>query len=93
MKSILDPSFAYTQSLDTDIRKTFERVWREMGERDAPHAGAQVDRDNVWLECDGDLVAASSVKTLGIRKSALGVEMLQFLCPHCRGAHESLRFR
>jgi hypothetical protein len=30
MKSILDPSFRYTQSVDTDLRKTFARVRREM---------------------------------------------------------------
>lgn len=30
MKSILDPSFCYTPSLYTDVRKTFERVRREL---------------------------------------------------------------
>lgn len=29
-KSILDPSFRYTSSSSTDIRKTFARVRREM---------------------------------------------------------------
>jgi len=29
MKSILDPSFRYTPSHATDLRKTFERVRRE----------------------------------------------------------------
>ena len=29
MKSILDPSFRYTKSVETDIRKTFARVRRE----------------------------------------------------------------
>jgi len=29
MKSILDPSFRYTKSADTDLRKTFARVRRE----------------------------------------------------------------
>lgn len=33
MKSILDPSFRYTKSVDTDIRKTFARVRRELGLR------------------------------------------------------------
>ena len=31
MKSILDPDFEYTPSVETDIRTTFERVWRELG--------------------------------------------------------------
>lgn len=29
MKSILDPSFRYTNSVETDLRKTFARVRRE----------------------------------------------------------------
>jgi hypothetical protein len=29
MKSILDPSFRYTRSVDTDLRKTFARIRRE----------------------------------------------------------------
>jgi hypothetical protein len=30
MKSILDPSFPYTNSVETDVRKTFARVRREL---------------------------------------------------------------
>jgi hypothetical protein len=30
MKSILDPSFRYTKSAETDLRKTFARVRREV---------------------------------------------------------------
>jgi len=29
MKSILDDSFRYTRSIDTDLRKTFARIRRE----------------------------------------------------------------
>ena len=29
MKSILDPSFRYTPSFETDVRKTFEGIRRE----------------------------------------------------------------
>ena len=35
MKSILDPSFRYTSSLHTDVRKTFQRIRREQ-QRDTP---------------------------------------------------------
>jgi hypothetical protein len=31
MKSIFDSSFKYTNSFDTDVRKTFDRVRREQG--------------------------------------------------------------
>jgi|KBSMisStandDraft_5_1062788.scaffolds.fasta_scaffold2670183_1 hypothetical protein len=30
MKSILDPSFRYTPSINTDIRKTFARIRRDL---------------------------------------------------------------
>lgn len=37
MKSILDPSFRYTQSVKTDLRKTFARIRRELRkEQQAP---------------------------------------------------------
>src|SRR5215813_440892 len=35
MKSILDPSFRYTKSVETDLRKTFARVRREMRRQQA----------------------------------------------------------
>jgi hypothetical protein len=37
MKSILDPDFEYTPSVETDIRATFERVRRELRTRDQSH--------------------------------------------------------
>lgn len=30
MKSILDPTFRYTPSFDTDLRRTFARIRREL---------------------------------------------------------------
>ena len=92
MKSILDPSFDYTPSVSTDIRKTFERVWRELDERDGSGPDTDIDRNGVWLECNGDLVDSASVKIVGVRRSGLGVQMVEFVCPRCRGRHESLRF-
>ena len=40
MESILDPAFRYTSSANTDIRKTFARVRREM-RRQPPSNGPQ----------------------------------------------------
>ena len=42
MKSILDDSFRYTSSADTDIRKTFARIRREQRQQ----ARAQADGEN-----------------------------------------------
>ena len=46
MKSILDPSFRYTSSLNTDLRKTFERIRREL-QRDAARGVVRIDGSNV----------------------------------------------
>ena len=92
MKSILDPDFEYTPSVATDIRATFERVWRELDTRDQSHTSSGDDCNSVWLECNGELVDCTSVDVLGVRRSGLGVEMLEFICPCCDRRHESLRF-
>jgi hypothetical protein len=47
MKSILDPTFRYTPSLQTDVRKTFARIRRELQERDAKAGDAADSRGNV----------------------------------------------
>jgi hypothetical protein len=39
MKSLLDPSFRYTKSINTDIRKTFARIRREQQKQVRAHAG------------------------------------------------------
>ncbi|HEV8255810.1 MAG TPA: hypothetical protein VGR42_02440 [Casimicrobiaceae bacterium] len=47
MKSILDPTFRYTPSVQTDVRKTFARIRREMRAQDAK-AGIEAEtRANV----------------------------------------------
>jgi len=37
MKSILDPSFRYTMSVETDLRKTFARIRREQQKQARAH--------------------------------------------------------
>ena len=90
MKSLLDPSFDYAPSDSTDIHRTFERVWRELGEREIEDE--EVRGNSLWLECNGDLVDAASVLVVGKRASKLGVEMVHFVCPRCKQRHESLTF-
>ncbi len=93
MKSILDPDFEYTPSVETDIRATFERVWRELDTRDQSHMSSGEDCNSVLLECNGDLVDSCSVTVLRVRKSSLSSEILEFVCPRCKQRHESLQFR
>ena len=40
MKSILDPSFRYTKSVETDLRKTFARARREIRRQQQEQAAA-----------------------------------------------------
>ena len=93
MQSILDPDFEYTPSVETDIRATFERVWRELDTRDPSDTSSGDDCNSVWLECNGELVDSCSVKVLRVRKFSRGSEMLEFVCPRCKQRHESLQFR
>ena len=41
MKSILDPSFRYTSSVETDLRKTFARIRREQRKQVQPQPDVQ----------------------------------------------------
>jgi len=93
MKSILDPDFEYTPSVETDIRATFERAWRELDTRDQSQTSSGDDCNSLLLECNGELVDSCSVKVLRVRKFSLGFEMLEFVCPRCKQRHESLQFR
>jgi len=48
MKSILDPSFRYTSSVNTDLAKTFARVRRELKQvARAPAFEADASANNV----------------------------------------------
>ena len=42
MKSILDPSFRYTKSVETDLRKTFARIRRELRKQSQPPTATEV---------------------------------------------------
>jgi hypothetical protein len=46
VKSILDRSFRYTNSVETDLRKTFARIRREQRTREQAAAAAQADSLN-----------------------------------------------
>ena len=47
MKSILDPTFRYTPSVQTDVRKTFARIRRELRAQEARPAAETEARANV----------------------------------------------
>lgn len=47
MKSILDPSFRYTPSAGTDLKKTFARIRRELLKQAPPESDDAEVRTNV----------------------------------------------
>jgi hypothetical protein len=47
MKSILDPTFRYTPSVETDVTKTFARIRRELCAQDAKAVADDPNRTNV----------------------------------------------
>ena len=47
MKSILDPSFRYTKSVETDLRKTFARIRRERRKQEQAQVSGDNDARNV----------------------------------------------
>ena len=47
MKSILDPSFRYTPSAGTDLRKTFARIRREQQKQDQTGRSGAEAKTNV----------------------------------------------
>ena len=93
MKSTLDPDSEHTPNVEADMRATFERVWRELDTRTESPTRTGEDCNSIWLECNDELVDSCSVKVLRARKSSLGFEMIEFVCPRCKQRHESLQFR
>jgi hypothetical protein len=55
MKHILDSSFRYKPSFDTDVRKTFEKVRRQQQSQ---------ERDNAKTESDAKASTVTRVKVL-----------------------------
>ena len=49
MKSILDPTFRYTSSVETDLKKTFARVRREQRRTTVEVKTKDCDRPNIQL--------------------------------------------
>ncbi len=59
MKSILDPSFRYTPSVSTDLKKTFARI-RRMERETQAQAGAQNDASSKVVRIDVPRKVAAS---------------------------------
>ena len=60
MKSILDPTFRYTPSVETDVRKTFARIRRQLRAQDAKAVADASNRSNVLALSRRDPQAATA---------------------------------
>ena len=58
MKSILDHSFRYTRSIDTDLRKTFARIRREQRQQARAHDENENPRKVIPIRQRGPAVAS-----------------------------------
>jgi hypothetical protein len=83
MKSILDPSFHYTSSGQTDIRKTFERVWRELRVREGPERTSVPEHNRPRRGRNGEALNVGWFDAVVIRESAPGIEVITCV-PLCR---------
>lgn len=79
--------------LESDLRTTFERLWREVDEREKRDAKSGLVHHMVRLDCTGELVDIGSVGLVGLRGAALGAVLIEFVCPGCDELHRSRRFR
>ncbi len=78
MKSILDRSFRYTPSVETDLKKTFARIRRKQRDKDHDHAnaGAAVKTKVLLMDqlkkASGTVGAAPYVRSLESRSQDRG---------------------
>ena len=72
---------------------TFERLWRELDEREKAQPNPDLWHTTVWLECSGEFLELELVDATSARDSELGIELAEFDCPRCGVRHQSLRFR
>jgi hypothetical protein len=79
MKSILDPSFHYTPSAETDVRKTFARIWRELRAREKLQASAGPPGNTAREDHDRELEDQPPVDTVAVHESVPGISLVTFV--------------
>ena len=92
-ETISDLSFQDTSTLESDPTTSFEKLWREVEEREKREVNADLAHHTVRLACSGELVDIGSIGLAVSRESALGAVLIEFVCPRCDELHESRLFR
>jgi hypothetical protein len=74
MKSILDPSFRYTSSVQTDVRKTFARIRRELREREQSKSTYNADGKLTVLAMHRRQAEGETSGAIGNTSSSVGAK-------------------
>jgi hypothetical protein len=93
MKPTRNRAFASTPDLQIDLEKNFDSIWQELEKRERAQPDAANVPSKLRLECNGELVDIGWVDGIALVDAALSLQLIQFLCPRCGRAHQSLRFR
>jgi hypothetical protein len=88
----MKPKGYQTSTLESDPTTSFEKLWREVEEREKREVNSDLAHRRVRLACSGELVDIGSVGLAGPRESALGAVPIEFVCPRCAEVHESRLF-
>ena len=76
MKSILDPSFQYIPSGQTDVRKTFARIWRELRTRDKSELPSSPAHASACTERRETSVRIAPLDVVMVREAAPGMDLV-----------------
>ena len=92
MTPLHDLSIQDTSTLESDPMSSFEKLWREVEEREKREVNSDLTHHMVRLDCNGELLDIGSVGLIGPPESALEAVLIEFVCPRCDELHESRWF-
>ncbi len=76
MKSILDPSFQYIPSGQTDVRKTFARIWRELRAREKSELVSEPTHGSACTERRQTSIRIAPLDVMMVREAAPGMDLV-----------------
>ena len=82
-----------TSNVESDLGFSFEKLWRELDERERRGPDSHLVHGKVRLECSGEVVDTESVGPIIPYYTWPGGELVEFICPRCDRRHESLLLR
>ncbi len=93
MKSVDDGSLRNMSTAETGLRTVYEQLWRQLDAGERRAAKADPVQLKVCLDCNDELVDIELIDVVTVGHSALGAELIEFVCPRCSERHKWFRFR